>query len=310
MNTNNKTGIIGVISVFALLILHSISHWSTIDTVMSWLVSKGPVGVAGRDFLLSPLVPLVIAIAALGLFWSGRRDKAKEQGKVLSTPPEEARTKAEVKVVEPTAKAEAIVRDSGNSSARIGDINIYPPIPHTPIQPIPPPKAKEKHIELTALAIINKWIVLEDTAELWHFGSGRNVVSALLLPFYFDPIASDPVYSIEYVRAHLIFTTTTGHKIRVDHGCWIDSSVDCINIHPGETRHLIIAMAAEGEYAAINTNRTNHDFHVDKEAFDLISLGTHFGKLEVVLIWAGGGQFKRVYNLDLDLSQLSKLLPS
>jgi hypothetical protein len=246
MNKKLKAGFVGAIAVVAILLLQAVEHWTVIDAVMSKLRSVGPIGTFTAGIFLSPVVPLVIAIAAIYLVFEGRKEKA------IDSPTSES-----------PAKVEAIVNNSGNSTAMGGSAtatggsitqnfvlgDLAKREPPTPAQF--PPKAKEKHIELTALAIVNKWIVLEDTAELWRFGSGRNVVPALLLPFYFDPIASDPVYSIEYVRAHLIFTTTTGHKILVDHGCWVDSSVDCINIHPGETRHLIVAMVAEGEYAAI-----------------------------------------------------------
>jgi hypothetical protein len=300
--------LIGAAAVIVLLSFQAVEHWTVIEHTLEALKSQGAAGVFIARVLTSTILPLVLAILTIGMaveMWRERPEKDSEDEVAL--------------------KSLAQVEHSGNSSATATgnkieqNFNFGPmrPIveakPQTSVSPVTPPK--ERKIEITALAPTVKWIKLHEAAEKWTFSTSRerDGGTALLLPFYFDPIVSDPVYSIEYVRAHLIFTDVTGGKTLVDHGCWVGYTLDFVEMRPGETRHLLIVLIDNDtpQFAAVNTNRTNGNMHMDREAFDLIPLPPNICRLEAVLLWGGGGQFKRVFQFNpFDLLEFGKQLPT
>lgn len=78
MATKTRAGLIGAIVVVALLLIHSVEHWTIVDAVISGLRGRGVAGVWLADFLISPIVPLVIAIAAIYLVFEGRKEKSHD----------------------------------------------------------------------------------------------------------------------------------------------------------------------------------------------------------------------------------------
>jgi hypothetical protein len=158
-----------------------------------------------------------------------------------------------------------------------------------------------------------KWVTIDEDV-VWRLGKGDSEIAALILPFYLDPIQSDPVYSLEYVKAHLVFTnTSSGKKFRVPHGCWVNASLDSLEFRPGEIKYLILVIIQEygSKLVALSTNRTKYDWSKTEgtEEFDSIPLPAENYRLEVVLIWGGGGQFKQTYSLTLDLATLTARAP-
>jgi hypothetical protein len=103
MANKTKAGLIGAIAVTAILALQAVERWTVVDAVLSGLHSKGAAGAWIADLLLSPVVPLVIAIAAIYLVFEGRRDESRNG--VASAPNQ------------PSVEAEASVSRSGNSSS-------------------------------------------------------------------------------------------------------------------------------------------------------------------------------------------------
>src|ERR1700756_642377 len=114
MSRKLLAGGIGAVSVVAILFLQSVEHWSVIDSVLSALKHEGSAGSWLAAVLTSPLLPLVLAIAAIVLVVEGRKEK-HEVGSEIS-PGKSSQS-----------EARARISDSGNSAAaaRIGDINIY-----------------------------------------------------------------------------------------------------------------------------------------------------------------------------------------
>lgn len=77
-----KIGFIGAIVVVAILTLHAIEHWTVIDSIVTQLRSAGPVGDFLVKILMSPLLPLALAVAAIYSVFEGR----KEQKDLSSSP--------------------------------------------------------------------------------------------------------------------------------------------------------------------------------------------------------------------------------
>ncbi len=172
----------------------------------------------------------------------------------------------------------------------------------------PLPAPKEKKIELVAREITQNKIKADLSAEVWRLSSDRDSFVSLLLPFYFDPVLSDTVYAIEHVRAHLVFTENNVKRTFVDHGCWIGYSLDFCKMRPGETKYLLLVLAGVADgFAAVNTRRTTDASYGKDAPFELIPLALKVCDLQVVLIWGGGGQFKKVFEFkNIDLALLSK----
>jgi hypothetical protein len=150
MPTKSKAGLIGAIAVVAILTLQAVEHWTVVDAVLSGLRSKGNVGVFVANFLLSPVVPLVLAIAAIYLVFEGRKEKHELNAGASGDIP---------------GQSEAQVRDSGNATAtaRIGDIHLHnvPTVPTTvPIEPDDPPILSFED-SLDIHIVSNGWVFVE-----------------------------------------------------------------------------------------------------------------------------------------------------
>jgi pyrimidine deaminase RibD-like protein len=200
---------------------------------------------------------------------------------------------------------------SPNISPTISPIQLNAPTtqPEPTMHTKPSPKIIIEPLEPSV-----RWISPDDHS-VWRLGKADAQIAALILPFYLDPIQSDPIYHLEYLRAHLVFTdTSSGKKIRVSHGCWINASLDSLEFRPGETKYLILAIIKEygSELLAVSTNRTKYDWYKTEgaEEFESVPLPVGDYRLEVVLIWGGGGQFRQTFVLTLDLANLSSQQPS
>jgi hypothetical protein len=243
MNTNNKTGMIGVISVLALLLVQSISHWSTIETLMSWLVSKGPAGVAVRDSLLSPWVPLVIAITALGLFWRGQRDKTTERSRALGASEEV-----------PT-KNEASVAGSGNSSATggsasIGDIKIYTgDVAPPPVNP-PREEARPPRLICTRCETIG---VRPHLGNVWSEDVLPNAVRAVVATIT-NRVGAEGAGHAVFVKAQTVFYDEHGKESFHGIGSWLNHFSNKVDFPPGGSNRLLVALDADSTSMCVLTN--------------------------------------------------------
>ena len=107
--------------------------------------------------------------------------------------------------------------------------------------------------------------------------------------------------------AHLVFVSETSVKTRVAHGCWINSSLDCTEMRPGETKYLILAIGSRdssGPFVALSTNRTSVGWEKEAgdKAFEDFELSPGKYKVEITLIWGGNSEFRRTFELPLTIS--------
>lgn len=58
----------GAIALVASIIAMAFTYWSALDTVVTKLRSKGPVGIFIANIITSPLIHLALILAAIGLF--------------------------------------------------------------------------------------------------------------------------------------------------------------------------------------------------------------------------------------------------
>jgi len=230
----------------------------------------------------------------------------------------------------PSVKAS--VEDSGNSNATggsatatIGDIHIHPPMVATsssstqlPALPKFTPR-RERVVYIEHSEPIVRAVHL-DNENVWRIGATRNYgdenAVGILLPLYFDAKQSDAGARMEYTRVHLIFKTSSLPPVRVDHACWVNASYDTMELDVGETKHIVLALLVTGKESesvapiTISTNRTKSDWYRESggEVLEYIELQTNVYNLEAVVIWGGNGEFRKIIELSLDLSDIPKLL--
>jgi hypothetical protein len=161
------------------------------------------------------------------------------------------------------------------------------------------------HIEL--LDVETRPIHL-DESEIWRIGQmPGSGARALLLPFYLDPKRSSPGERVEYAMAHLVFVSESSARTRIAHGCWINASLDCTDMRPGETKYLILAIGSgdsSGPFLALSTNRTcvSWEEEAGGKAFEDFELSHGKYKVEIILIWGGNREFRKTFELPLTIS--------
>jgi len=262
------------------------------------------VGVTGLYFLLKannslprPSLVLYVSVAVLFLLigiFIGRKSKAGEP-------------------VEPTKVDErGATAIGGSSTATGGNVHIvFPPsVAPAPVAAVPSPSSKPKIVQLEALPLITKWIYF-DKGRLTFGRRERESGPALLLPFYFDAVASDSGIQMEYARAHLVFNDSeTGTKTTVDHGFWINATLDYVEISPGERKYLVVAVLSDdlSEARAISSNVTDYRWYSDtsNEPFDEETLALADYTLQVVVSWSGSAWGKRIFEVPVTLKNIPK----
>jgi hypothetical protein len=264
------------------------------------------------------VVPLVIAIAAIYLVFEGRREKSSEVAHT-ATP---AKTEAMVSNSGNSTASGGTVSDSGNSKV---DVHVYPTTP--PVRPEPPrftapaPREKRSCMEIRDTEIRPVYL---DDETIWRIGknpASRGEVDsvALLLPIYFNAKESDPGARVEYAKVHLVFTNPAFPRkpITVAHACWVGARFDSIEINPGETKNSILAFfdkqgGGVHKLTTLSTNRTKYDWYEEADGADFDSSGLPLAEyqLEIVLIWGGGGQFREIFNIPVNFlsDEISKQL--
>src|ERR1700730_4487668 len=68
------TGSVGAVLFIILLALQSVANWTVIDSILTGLRNRGPTGAFLTGILVSPLVPLVLAIASISFAYQGFKD--------------------------------------------------------------------------------------------------------------------------------------------------------------------------------------------------------------------------------------------
>ena len=146
-----------------------------------------------------------------------------------------------------------------------------------------------------------------DESEIWRIGQVEGWgAQAILLPFYLDPRKSSPGERVEYAMAHLVFVCETSVRTRIAHGCWINASLDCIEMRPGETKYLILAIGSRdlrGPFLALSTNRTSVGWEDEAggKAFEDFELSPGKFKVEITLTWGGNSEFRKTFELSLTI---------
>jgi hypothetical protein len=158
---------------------------------------------------------------------------------------------------------------------------------------------------------MTRWVYL-DKGRLAFGRRERESSPALLLPIYFDAVPSDSGIEMENTRAHLVFNNSeTGAKITVDHGFWINATLDSVEISPGERKYLVIAVLNDdlSEARAISSNVTEYRWYNDttNEPLDEETLALADYMLLVVVSWSGIARGKKIFEVPVTLNNIPKL---
>jgi hypothetical protein len=309
--------VVGAMVVLLIAGFQYAENWTLIEHTIEGLKAAGPTGRLVAGILTSRSFPVVLGLIILGIaidLWRKQRER-DEEGRVSAI------QSAAPKPDATSEKTSNVTATGGAATAAIGDIHIHAPavpVPAPILAPTRPVVAPRR--ERTAQIEHNEPIVKAvhlDKEDIWRMGTTRNYgednAVGLLLPLYFDPKKSEIGARVEYARVHLIFTSSLDPPVRVDHACWINSLLDTLDLEPGETKYILLALLSGEESKparTISTNRTKWDWYKEAggEPLEYIGLQRRPYKLEVIIIWGGNSEFRKISELVLDLSDVPKLL--
>lgn len=200
--------------------------------------------------------------------------------------------------------------NAGTDWQTTGDLR--PPEVRPPARGLERGKEKHAHIECRDPRLETLHL---DGQAIWRLGENpitwerQNDSLGILLPLYLDPRQSDAGVRVEYARVHLVFTDSLNPKspVTVDHACWINSCWDYVELLPGETKHILLALLKEDsqDLATITTNRTGLNWYREYGGrdFDFVSLPRADYKLEAILMWGGNQEFRKIFGIALNLTK-------
>ncbi len=288
--------------------LDSIGRFLLVRDGVIWIYSIGGASMTGLWMALQKFPWYYYVPASVGVAWAFSIAISVFKG--------ESR-EANIAPSKPHSQSKSEVRGSGNSSnnfapqftLNLGDLR--QPI-ELSVPAIIHKKEREPRIGLTFGPLMYKDLTL-DNGDIWRFSDGpRRVVPGLVLPIYFDPGASDGVYSIEYVIAHVRFTAANLAPIIIDRAVWINSIYDNVELHPGMQKYIIILTLSRsgGLPLSLKNNRSGPGWQIEHpDAIEIVPIPLEANRLEVIVMWGGGSQYKRTEVFPINLPELIKLYP-
>lgn len=245
MEIKTRAGVIGAFAVLGLLLIQSIEHWTVVDAVITGLRSRGAVGVFVVSLLLSPVVPLAIAIATILLVWEGRKERKQKS----LTP--------ELPSIQPVSSASS-VKDSGNSTStstgNILNLTLGPLVPAAqPTHlhaPIPGPK-NLPNIQLVRAKSV--WV--EPDGNQFFEKSGKTEFQAFVACFRNEPIfGRTDIVDANFVSASGLYFDSQKREINegVAGLCWLNNGRGHVNLEVGK--------ATQNAILLIFDSRKNHFF--------------------------------------------------
>ena len=241
MPTKLKAGFVGAIIVVMVLALQAVEHWTMVDAVLSGLKEKGSAGIFIVGILMSRILPLVIALAAIYLVFEGRRERKHED----STVHDEVPVRAESRISD-SGNATAF---GGNATARIGDIHIHPPPSSHPAASVTKEDSDLPILEFTNFKTLNV------AAGLLR---NEDVGASVLMAEFCNPLRElkRETPTAYKVLAQLTFRFDKEHEISIPSGHWLLNYQKFAQFDPGIRRLLIVALSVSGDifYTLRNNN--------------------------------------------------------
>ena len=226
-------GLVGAFFVIILLAFQAIAQWSVVDTVLNGLRGKGPTGAFLSGLLVSPIVPLVLAMAAIGFAYEGFRELKNKRNELP---------------IAQRAGVEAAVRDNGNSvatggtsTATGGSATVNLVMGDRPSTPPPPPLVNAPNLLVTR--VYRSGIYFKHSTIWSRFDSGS--AQQILTQAIFAEVknARDELRAVGEalgVRAELIVETAldTGEYTPLP---WLETEFNTVNFRFGDTHFVLLA---------------------------------------------------------------------
>jgi hypothetical protein len=208
--------------VILLLGLQSIEHWSVVDSVLSRLRGMGAAGAFIAAILVSPVVPLSLAIAAIALAWQGRKEKKVP----IATPA--------LPLVENNP---SLVQ---NVSPHI-EVNVGSQDP----RPSEPEEEKRDTANIISLKAKEIWLHCNATG-VWYEASTNLELAprGIVLPFKNLPKQiGEHTPKADSVTASLVFRgINAADELNINHGVWLKHYEYFATFNSGETNYLLVAV--------------------------------------------------------------------
>jgi hypothetical protein len=239
MGTKTKAGITGIVAAVAILVLHAVDQWSDIDSVVTDLRNMGSVGSFIVRILLSWELPLVLALAAIGLVWEGQR--TKQEGEPVFSPP------------------------MNNSVSQVASPHIEQKvyIGSQEQKPTHPEEPKEEPPRISYVQ--SRKVLLQQTAYGVYVELGENLQSArnAIVAQFRNVPGEQGLRAIRAssVSANLVFKSPESpEEMHISHGTWVDHYENSVSFRSGDTHQLLIAMRLSSPFVTFENYSTFNPF--------------------------------------------------
>jgi hypothetical protein len=218
-----KAGFFGAIAVILILGLQSIEHWTVIDTVLNGLRNNGPAGTFLASMLMSRLVPLVIAIAAIYLVLEGRSEK----------------NEASLPQSVPSIDNAAMQRQSTGPVTQQVFLGGQPQLPPKPEEPKPRPNIRCLGPATTRLRLGMEGHGFYEDAD----GRFPESLNGVMVCFRNESSVEKKVAAVFDVRASISFLDDSGFEIGtgISEACWA-GDLGRINFDVEKSHCVIVAL--------------------------------------------------------------------
>jgi hypothetical protein len=236
-NKKAKIGFWGAISVVLILALQSIEHWTAIDTVLVALRNMGSSGALFARILVSPILPLAIAVTTLCLIYERSKETADSE-------PTQTTTDNSAKQTQTTGNVTQQVFLAKNFDQ---------------------PKSDEKE-EVPSVSYIQAKQTLGDdnSTATWREGS-TNLQSAhplLVAEFKNKPKnLGEKTAKASSVSANLVFRGAgNSEELHISHGTWLNEYTQRVTFGSGVSQYLIVAAKCGNQFVTLENPRTVNPF--------------------------------------------------
>jgi uncharacterized membrane protein len=251
--------LVGAIVVIVLVGIQSLEHWTLVEHSIEGLKRQGPIGVFLAGVLVSPVLPLVLALGIIVIVievWRKQREITDRRERI-NRPSQEL-----------PSRADSRIENSGNSSATggaatggnaivnqyfIGEkTGAYPPPPEAPKRK---PNLRYRSVRTCPINITQdfpgaagEFVVIEIDHDVGAWGivaCYRNTPATGVL------MASD-------VSAHLTLRDAEGQEIGtgVSKACWLNNPTDTIDLEPG-IPHDVVLLVTDKKNVSIPWKKWN-----------------------------------------------------
>jgi hypothetical protein len=278
MPTKTKAGLAGAIAVVVILGLQAVEHWSVVDSVLTGLRNMGAGGAFVTKILLSPLLALALAIAAIYLVYAGQKETEKRESAPLPT-------------IDNSANQAQIAGNTGNVTQQV--------FVSRDIESGTVEREEEEEQEIATISYIQskETLLRENEYAIWQEAASNlsSASPALIAEFKNKPkeVGKRTAKASSITASLVLKGKGNPEELHISYGTWLNEFTYFASFASGVSHHLIIAVKLGNPFVTLNNPRTKNPFRHFTSGMVIhhaqpIALPAPQGEVEITLVDTGG----------------------